>query len=151
LSPNQTRDAQITKSPVGRTGENSWQSCYDGGMVSARGERLRLPAEPSVRLLGSDPRPSGLPEVNHPKGFLDTGRASLAVWRGRKERKPCLFGHGLRFMTVKWPIWYDAHAVLDTLGRFPALWSGAGARTEDRDGRAGARQAKVPRETGGGG
>ena len=34
-----------------------------------------------------------------------------------------MFGHGRKFKTVKSPpTWYGAYAVLDTLGRYPALW-----------------------------
>ncbi len=44
-----------------------------------------------------------------------------------------MFGHGYQFKTVKWPaFWYGVLPVLDTLGRFPALWSGRDAREEDR-------------------
>jgi hypothetical protein len=51
----------------------------------------------------------------------------------RGEEKPYLFGHGRQFKRVKWPaFWYGAYWVLDALSRYPGLWSGRGARTEDR-------------------
>ncbi|MGF1597271.1 MAG: hypothetical protein ACFCVK_10125 [Acidimicrobiales bacterium] len=38
-----------------------------------------------------------------------------------------------RFKTVKWPTtWYDIHGVLDTLGRYPAIWRGPEADPDDR-------------------
>lgn len=44
-----------------------------------------------------------------------------------------MFGHGKAFKTVKWPpTWYGAHAVLDTLGRYPALWRGRHVDPADR-------------------
>ena len=44
-----------------------------------------------------------------------------------------MFGHGTAFKTVKWPpTWYGAYAVLDTLGRYPALWRGRHADPADR-------------------
>ena len=60
-------------------------------------------------------------------------RTALAVWLQRARHKPYMFGHGRRFKTIKWPtFWYDVHAVLDTLTRYPEVWSGDGARPEDR-------------------
>lgn len=60
-------------------------------------------------------------------------RTALTVWRQRARHRPYMFGHGRRFRTIKWPtFWYDVHAVLDTLTRIPELWSGDGARPEDR-------------------
>jgi hypothetical protein len=44
-----------------------------------------------------------------------------------------MFGHGRAFKTVKWPpTWYGSYAVLDALGRYPALWRGAHADRADR-------------------
>jgi hypothetical protein len=44
-----------------------------------------------------------------------------------------MFGHGYQFKSVKWPdFWYDVLWVLETLGRYPELWEGKGARAEDR-------------------
>lgn len=74
-----------------------------------------------------------LPEGTRPSGLLETARTCLRTWRERGTTKPYMFGHGRQFKTVKWPtFWYDAHAVLDALGRWPALWKGRGAREEDR-------------------
>ena len=78
-----------------------------------------------------------LPEKNRPAGLLGVARTSIRVWRGRGTAKPYMFGHGRQFKTVKWPnFWYDAHMVLDALSRWPALWKGRGARSEDRRGLA---------------
>lgn len=52
-------------------------------------------------------------------------RVSLRAWRVRAMEKPYMFGHGRQFKTVKWPpTWYGAYTMLDTLGRYPALWRG---------------------------
>jgi hypothetical protein len=46
--------------------------------------------------------------------------------------RPYQFGHGRQFKIIKWPpIWYGAYALLDTLGRYPQLWSGANADPAD--------------------
>ena len=43
-----------------------------------------------------------------------------------------MFGHGRTFKTVKWPpFWYRADALLDALGRYPALWQGPDADPGD--------------------
>jgi hypothetical protein len=74
-----------------------------------------------------------LPAANRPAWILDAARTALRAWRVRREEKPCLFGHGRQFKKVKWPpFWYGAYWVLDTLSRYPGLWSGRGARPEDR-------------------
>lgn len=73
-----------------------------------------------------------VPKRAQPANLLDVARTSLHVWARRGEEKPYLFGHGRSFKTVKWPtLWYDVFGVLDTLTRFPALWTGR-ARPEDR-------------------
>jgi hypothetical protein len=77
---------------------------------------------------------AGLPEAGRPSGLLDTARTALRAWRVRGEERPYMFGHGVAFKTVKWPpFWYGILGVLDTLGRYPALWRGPSARPEDRD------------------
>lgn len=44
-----------------------------------------------------------------------------------------MFGHGKTFKTVKWPpTWYRVSAVLDALGRYPALWRGPRQQAEER-------------------
>jgi len=74
-----------------------------------------------------------VPESQRPEGLLDVARVSLSAWRQRGEEKPYMFGHGRAFKTGKWPpTWYSALAVLDALGRYPALWRGSGADPEDR-------------------
>ncbi len=74
-----------------------------------------------------------LPEPDRPPGLLDVARVSLDVWRRRGDRKPYMFGHGKQFKTVKWPpTWYRVDAVLDALGRYPALWRGPQADPDDR-------------------
>ncbi len=74
-----------------------------------------------------------LPAAQRPSRILDAARTALRAWRVRGEEKPYLFGHGRQFKTVKWPaFWYGAWWVLDTLSRYPALWSGRGAKPEDR-------------------
>jgi hypothetical protein len=72
-----------------------------------------------------------LPASSRPPGLLDTARVSLRAWTRKHEQRPYMFGHGRRFLTAKWPgFWYDAHWFLDTLGRYPELWRGEGARGE---------------------
>jgi len=74
-----------------------------------------------------------LPASRRPVGTLDAAGTVLGVWRRRAEQKPYMFGHGVKFKTVKWPTtWYGVHMVLDTLGRYPELWSGPESRPEDR-------------------
>jgi len=74
-----------------------------------------------------------VPEKNRPAGLLDAARTCLRAWRERGSEKPYMFGHGRQFKTVKWPsLWYDAFRVLDALSRYPALWRGRTAGTEDR-------------------
>lgn len=74
-----------------------------------------------------------LPERDRPPGVIDIARVSLGAWQQRGTAKPYMFGHGKTFKTVKWPpTWYRAHALLDTLGRFPDLWRGPDARSDRR-------------------
>jgi hypothetical protein len=50
----------------------------------------------------------------------------------RGVEKPYQFGHGRQFKIIKWPpTWYGAHALLDTVSRYPQLWRGANADPED--------------------
>lgn len=75
----------------------------------------------------------GLPEERRPAGLLRSARVLLRAWRARGAEKPYMFGHGRQFKTVKWPpTWYGAYAVLDAVGRHPALWVGADADPADR-------------------
>ncbi len=76
---------------------------------------------------------SRLPHDEHPPWLVDVARTSLALWRGRAEHKPYMFGHGRSFKTVKWPpTWYGAYEVVDALGRLPETWDGPGAAAESR-------------------
>jgi hypothetical protein len=66
---------------------------------------------------------SRLAADDRPAGLLDAAATVLGVWQTRGTHQPYMFGHGYRFKTVKWPPhWYSALWMLDTLGRFPALW-----------------------------
>ena len=74
-----------------------------------------------------------LPADQQPPDLLATARVALAGWTNRATSKPYMFGHGLAFKTVKWPpLWYRVDALLDALGRYPALWQGPGADPGDR-------------------
>lgn len=74
-----------------------------------------------------------LPEQQRPETLLEVARTVVRTWRARAKEHPYMFGHGIRFKTVKWPaVWYDVHWVLDTLGRYPALWRGKQADPADR-------------------
>lgn len=76
---------------------------------------------------------SHIPSAQRPVELGEVARVSLHVWRSRGDEQPYMFGHGSRFKTVKWPTtWYDIHGVLDTLGRYPALWRGPAADPDDR-------------------
>jgi hypothetical protein len=63
----------------------------------------------------------------------DAARTPLELWRRRSDERPYRFGHGYQFKTVRWPsFWYDVLRVVDTVGRFPELWSGPDSRETDR-------------------
>ena len=75
-------------------------------------------------LHGSGERPSWL---------LEAARTPLAVWRRRTAERPYGFGHGYQFKSVKWPnFWYDVLWALETVGRYPEIWSGPRSTAEDR-------------------
>ena len=66
---------------------------------------------------------SRLPATDRPDGLEAVAGTVLSVWRDRGDHQPYMFGHGVRFKTVKWPpLWYGVYGVLDTLGRYPRLW-----------------------------
>lgn len=74
-----------------------------------------------------------LPADQQPPDLLDTARIALAAWTNRAISRPYMFGHGKAFKTVKWPpFWYRVDALLDALGRYPALWQGPAADPGDR-------------------
>ncbi len=76
---------------------------------------------------------AALPGPARPSGLSAAARVALRAWRRRGAEKPYMFGHGIAFKTVKWPVtWYGAYAVLDTLGRYPQLWRGPDADPADR-------------------
>ncbi|NTW28142.1 MAG: hypothetical protein HGA39_02105 [Coriobacteriia bacterium] len=76
---------------------------------------------------------SYLPAEQRPREVVEAGRVSLRAWRERGAEKPYLFGHGRQFKRAKWPAtWYSALEVVDTLGRYPELWSGPAADPADR-------------------
>lgn len=76
---------------------------------------------------------SWVPPDERPPEIHAAARVALRVWRTRADEQPYMFGHGYRFKIVKWPTtWYDVHGVLDTLGRYPALWRGPAADPADR-------------------
>lgn len=74
-----------------------------------------------------------VPAADRPLNPLPAARTLLSVWRGRGDDKPYMFGHGRSFKTVKWPpFWYGVWWMLDTLGRYPDLWTGPDAQDADR-------------------
>lgn len=74
-----------------------------------------------------------LPADQRPGDVLDVARVALTAWTKRATSKPYMFGHGKPFKTVKWPpFWYRVDALLDALGRYPALWQGPAADRGDR-------------------
>jgi hypothetical protein len=76
---------------------------------------------------------SYLPPEARPAQLVAASRVSLRVWRERGTSKPYMFGHGRKFKHGKWPAtWYSALEVVDTLGRFPVLWDGPAADSDDR-------------------
>jgi hypothetical protein len=73
-----------------------------------------------------------LPSSARPTNAKQIACTPLEVWRRRVDERPYEFGHGYQFKTVKWPsFWYDVLAVVTTLGRFPAVWSGPDASPAD--------------------
>jgi len=67
-----------------------------------------------------------VPAAERPEGLLEAARTLLGVWRDRGERRPYMFGHGAQFKAGKWPAtWYCALTVLEALGAYPVLWTGA--------------------------
>jgi hypothetical protein len=65
-----------------------------------------------------------VPARARPDGLAEVARALLGVWDRRGLEQPYMFGHGARFKTVKWPpFWYGSFWMLDTLGRYPDVWT----------------------------
>ncbi len=73
-----------------------------------------------------------VPAAERPAGLLEAAHTLLGLWRDRGERRPYMFGHGAQFKAGKWPAtWYCALTLLEALGAYPALWTGA-AQAADR-------------------
>ena len=114
---------------LGTTNQGPAWTCVPDLAVGFRGPGRRNDICPQVTLEALRVC-SRLPEADRPDGLEDAARTVLAVWRHRGEHQPYLFGHGLRFKSVKWPpLWYGAFTVLDTLGRYPTLWRHGDAAT----------------------
>ncbi len=76
---------------------------------------------------------SRLRPSSRPDGLPQAARLPLRVWRQRHSRKPYMFGHGRRFKIVKWaPFWYGIYQLLDAVERYPELWRGPQALSQDR-------------------
>ncbi|MBE0416842.1 MAG: AlkZ family DNA glycosylase [Coriobacteriia bacterium] len=76
---------------------------------------------------------SHLPHDERPSGIAEAARTPLEIWRRRTDERPYGFGHGYQFKSVKWPnFWYDVLWALETVGRYPEVWRGPRARSEDR-------------------
>ena len=76
---------------------------------------------------------SHLRPEERPARVTEAARTPLEIWRRRTDERPYGFGHGYQFKSVKWPnFWYDVLWVLETVGRYPEIWSGPRARAEDR-------------------
>ena len=97
--------------------------CVPHSVTGWRGPGRKGDACPQVTLEALRTFARLAPE-RRPPGLLAAARTALGVWRERAIAKPYMFGHGRAFKTVKWPtFWYDVHAVLDALGRWPELWN----------------------------
>ncbi|NTW39071.1 MAG: hypothetical protein HGA44_04160 [Cellulomonadaceae bacterium] len=123
----ETMLADITATPQGP----AWP-CRPEPLTGFRGPGRRGDVCPQVTLEALRAW-SQVPEADRPPQILAAARVVLGVWRARAVAQPHMFGHGYRFKVVKWPTtWYDVLGVLDTLGRFPALWRGPDADPDDR-------------------
>lgn len=106
-------------------------TCLPDPQVAFRGPGRRGDVCPQVTLEALRAL-SWLPQDERPPEVEDAARTALGVWRRRSEERPYMFGHGRSFKEGKSPpTWYSALAVVDTVGRFPAVWSGPSARPED--------------------
>lgn len=109
----------------------AWQ-CIPEHRSLFRGPGRKADVCPQVTLEGLRAF-SHVPEMERPVGILAAARTPLEVWRRRSEERPYMFGHGYQFKSVKWPdFWYDVLWVLETIGRYPSLYSGPDAIEEDR-------------------
>lgn len=120
-------ERDLAATPQGR----AWQ-CVPERRSLFRGPGRKADVCPQVTLEGLRAF-SHVPESDRPDWVTEVARTPLEIWRRRTDERPYQFGHGYQFKSVKWPnYWYDVLWVLETLGRFPALWRGADARAEDR-------------------
>jgi hypothetical protein len=93
--------------------------------------QVTLEALRAISLIEPDRRPVAQSDL------LAVARTVLRIWRNRGTEKPYMFGHGISFKTVKWPpFWYHVLAVLDTVGRYPELWSPHAVDADPEDRRA---------------
>jgi len=94
----------------------------------------------ALRLLARlDGEAAGSGSGTHAEGAPEAAavRTALGAWRERGARQLYMFGHGRRFKTVKWPTsWYDVHMVVDTVGRYPEVWSAGSTTATEEDRRA---------------
>jgi hypothetical protein len=96
-----------------------------------RSRLSRLDICPQIDLEGL--RTAALVGSQSASAVTSAARTPLELWRRRSQERPYRFGHGYQFKTVRWPsFWYDVLRVVDTVGRFPNLWSGPDARETDR-------------------
>ncbi len=114
-----------------RTAQGRAWRCVPDRASLWRGPGRRADACPQVTLEGLRTLSHLEPELR-PSWTTDAARTSLGMWRRRTSERPYLFGHGYQFKSVKWPdFWYDALWVVETLGRYPALWKGPEAQEQD--------------------
>ena len=111
------------------TNGRGWACAPERGPVPFMGTRRvicpQLDIE-ALRLL------SALPESERPRQIERLVSSPLEIWRRRAEERPHGFGHGYQFKTVRWPsLWYDALAVLTTVGDFPSIWAAGDVSDED--------------------
>lgn len=106
-------------------------TCLPDPQVGFRGPGRRGDVCPQVTLEALRAF-SWLAPGERPPGVEDAARTALGVWRHRAAERPYMFGHGRSFKEGKSPpTWYSALAVVDTVGRFPAVWSGPSAQPQD--------------------
>ncbi len=118
--------AALTETPQGW----GWQ-CLPDPRVGFRGPGRKADVCPQVTLEALRVYARLDPAVR-PPGLGAALRTPLEVWRRRGVEQPYMFGHGRSFKEGKWPLtWYSAWEVVDTLGRFPRLWSGPDVVAED--------------------
>jgi len=134
-----TDDARVTRSlermaaDISETSQGTAWPCVPHAPTGFRGPGRKNDFCPQVTLEGLRAL-ARLPDSRRPANILEVAGVALRAWRVRGDEKPYMFGHGRQFKTVKWPtFWYDIHEVLDTLGRYPGLWSAADAGGERPD------------------